>query len=88
MTVKKAIEICDYLIAVHLKNSAGIRELIKDWTSDTKGLGTEIAQVHECVAAALELLKAQLVPKCKHPKKMRDGKKGERYCMKCNMDLD
>lgn len=89
MTVANAIEICDILIESHLKNSKGIRELAKDWEADSpKKMAITIAEVHEDVAKCILLIKENIQPNCKHPKKMRDGKKGERYCMACNMDMD
>ena len=89
MTVKRAIEICDYLVKAHLKNSAGIRDLVKDWKTDTQGLAIKIAEVHEDVAECIFLIKKNLIPDCKHPKKMRDeAADGQVYCMNCNTDLD
>ena len=89
MTILKAIKICDYLIESHIRNSSGIREKVKDWKEDnTKGLGIAIADCHEDVAKCILEIKKNIQPNCKHPKKMRDGKKGQRYCMKCNLDFD
>lgn len=88
MTVAKAIKICNFLIESHLKNSKRMRELVKDWIDTPKGLAITIAEVHEDVAKCLLLIKNNIEPKCKHPKKMRDGKKGQRYCMNCNLDMD
>jgi len=88
--IKIAIDITNILMEAHLKNSQGIRDLVKDWTSDTKGLGIAIASVHEDVAKCLFVIKKYLEegPKCKHPKKMRDKCEGQLYCMQCNEDLD
>jgi len=88
MTYKKAIKMLDMLIEAHLKNSKGLRELIQDWKSNTQGLGEGIASIHEDVAACLVLIKKEIIPNCKHPKNMRDGKPGHRYCMNCNWDMD
>ena len=35
----------------------------------------------------LKLIKKEIVPNCKHPKKMHDICNGQKYCMDCNMDL-
>jgi len=36
----------------------------------------------------LEIVKRELIPNCKHPKKMRDKTTdGQVYCMNCNFDL-
>ncbi|HET6457665.1 MAG TPA: hypothetical protein VFG24_02155 [Nitrosopumilaceae archaeon] len=35
----------------------------------------------------LKILRKEIAPNCKHPKKMHDTCKGQKYCMNCNMDL-
>ncbi len=85
-----AVEITEGLMQAHLKNSKGIKNLVKDWTSDTKNLGITIAEVHDDVAKCLFVIKKLLEekPKCKHPKKMRDrSPDGQWYCMNCNEDI-
>ena len=89
--VRTAIKIIDYLIESHIRNSNGIRDLVRDWGDNgQKNLGISIASVHEDVAKALLVAKKYLEekPNCKHPKKMQDTCKGKRYCMNCNKDLD
>lgn len=89
--IKTAIKITDYLIEAHIRNSNGIRDLVKGWNNDgQKSLGISIASVHEDVAKALLVVKKILEekPNCKHPKKMQDTCKGQKYCMDCNEDLD
>jgi len=89
--IKTAISITDGLIHAHLKNSSGIKNLIKDWTSDSKDLGITIAEVNETVAECLYEIKKLLEekPKCKHPKKMRDkSSDGQWHCMKCNENIE
>ncbi len=88
--IQIAIEITDELIKAHLKNSQGIRDLVNNWSSDTKGLGIAIASTHEDVAKCLFVIKKYLEekPKCRHPKKMQDKCEGQLYCMQCNTDLD
>jgi hypothetical protein len=88
--IKTAIAITDRLIKAHLKNSSGLKNLVKDWTSDPKGLGISIAEVHEDVAKCLSVIKILLEEKsnCKHPKKMRDKCGNQWYCMNCNEDID
>jgi hypothetical protein len=89
--IKTAIEITEILMHAHLKNSSGIKNLVKDWTSDSKDLGITIAEVHEDVAKCLFTIKKLLEekPKCKHPKKMKDrSPDGQWYCMNCNEDIE
>ena len=89
MTVKNAIKLCDYLIERYTKHAKGIRENVKYDSSDNiKDLALTISSTVEDIAKCIGAIKAEIVPKCKHPKKMRDGKPGHRYCMKCNMDMD
>ena len=88
MTVKKAIGILDWWIN-YKKQS--MEELLKKWNynpekpTDVEKLliettGTELYN--------LEIIRAQLIPNCKHLKKYQDKmKNGTLYCMNCNMDL-
>ena len=42
----------------------------------------------ETVISNLEKIRRELVPNCKHPKKMTDIlPDGQKYCMSCNLDL-
>ena len=63
--ITKAIKIADYLIVAHIKNADGMEELVKNWTSDSKGLGLEIASVHRDVARCIEMIKELLSEKPK-----------------------
>ena len=54
--VAKAIKIADYLVQAHLKNAKGMEELVKDWTTESKGLALEIASVHRDVASCIEMI--------------------------------
>ena len=66
--IKKAIKIADYLIEAHIRNAIGMEELVKDWTTGSKGLGLEIAAVHRDVAKCIELIKECLEVKPKRSK--------------------
>lgn len=89
MTVRKAIKLCDYLTIHYLKHAQGMRDVVKDWEpKETQSLGLTIADTIEDVSKCIGAIKSQIQPKCRHPKKMRDGKPGERYCMNCNLDMD
>ena len=88
MTVKKAIKILDWWIN-HKKQS--MEQLLKKWNYDPKNptdvekllIETTDTELHN-----LEIIKAQLVPNCSHPKKMIDTlPDGQKYCMNCNADL-
>lgn len=89
--IQIAIKVTNILIESHIRNSNGIEKLVKDWKEDSpKSLAMSIASVHDDVAKCLIFIKKLLEekPKCKHPKKMQDICKGQRYCMNCNEDLD
>ena len=63
--ITKAIKIADYLIDIHIKNANGMEELVKNWNTDSKELGLEIASVHRDVAKCIELIKELLSEKPK-----------------------
>lgn len=89
MTVKKAIEILDWWIN-HKKQS--MEQLRQEWNFDDYDKATGIAQIllesDRVTISNLEKVRTQLVPNCKHPKKMRDRlSDGQWYCMNCNLDL-
>ena len=63
--ITKAIKIADYLIDAHIRNANGMEELVKNWTTDSKGLGFEIASVHRDVAKCIVMIKELLTEKPK-----------------------
>ena len=65
--IAKAVKIADYLIVAHIKNADGMEELVKDWTTNSKGLGLEIASVHRDVAVCIYMIK-ELLTKPKEKK--------------------
>ncbi len=66
--ITKAIKIANYLIEAHIKNANGMEEMVKNWTTDSKGLGLEIASVHRDVAKCIGLIKELLAEKPKEKK--------------------
>ena len=87
MTVKKAIKILDWWID-HKKQ--GMEKFQKKWehSDDTYGLTKTLLDSDKTLITNLELIRKELVPNCKHPKKMRDRTSdGQWYCMNCNLDL-
>lgn len=62
----------------------------RSWNKDidcARELAKTIANLTQEETRVLELVKIQLLQKCKHPKKMHDMCKDQKYCMNCNMDL-
>lgn len=89
MTVKKAIKILDWWLA-HKKQ--GMEELKTKWYYQEHDDATDVAktifEMDKIIIYNLEKIRNELVPNCKHPKKMRDrAPDGQWYCMACNLDL-
>ena len=87
MTVKKAIKMVDWWIDQRKK---AIDEFKKNWyyKTEVEEVVKVMLQSDETVIYNLEKIRAELVPQCKHPKKMIDTlPNGQKYCMNCNLDL-
>jgi len=82
MTVPKALKLLDWWIA---QRENVIKKLFSDCTDSE--VMTTIHDSEKTIIANLKLIRAQLVPNCKHPKKMQDTCGGIKYCMDCNTDL-
>jgi len=82
MTVLKALKLLDWWIA---QRENVLKELFID-TKDSEVM-TIIHDSEKTIIANLKLIKHELTPKCKHPKKMQDTCGGVKYCMACNWDL-
>jgi len=68
--IPKAIKIANYLIVAHYKNADGMEELVKNWKTESKGLGLEIASVHRDVAKCIEQIVTALQPITPKEKKL------------------
>lgn len=91
MTTKKAIKILDWLIEQQTNRAEGFVDSKHSWNqgSDCIGdLAKSLADSIQNEIQVLQILRKEIVPDCKHPKKMQDvDANGNRYCMNCNMDL-
>lgn len=90
MTVKTAIQLTEWLLETNAKLRKGLLDPQMPWnTSDDtfKGLAGAIVAVYERDSKVLRVIRKELIGSCKHPKKMHDTCKGQKYCMACNMDL-
>ena len=91
MTVKKALEMLDFLIQYEKKMQDAMGDPIKSWnvgTDSIKNLAKSLSDSHQDSVRILNMIKKELVSNCKHPKKMRDRTAdGQVYCMNCNRDL-
>ena len=87
MTVKKTIKILDWWIE---QKKCGIENLKKNWDffDDSYGVTKTLLNADRTTIFNLETIRNELVPDCKHPKKMNDRTPdGQLYCMNCNLDL-
>jgi len=86
MTVNKAIKILDWWID---QKKHSMEKLKMEWDgSDDYGVTKTFLNADRISISNLETLKNELVPDCKHPKKMNDRTpNGQLYCMNCNFDL-
>ena len=87
MTVKKAIKMLDWWID---QRKQARKEFKKNWDykTEVEDVAKAMLKSEETMIYNLEKIRAELVPKCKHPKKMIDTlPDGQKYYMNCNLDL-
>lgn len=90
MTVKKATKILSWMLDNKTKTVKEFYEpeILKAKSDLGADLYRTLLQATETDIHNLQAVKEQLVPNCKHPKKMRDRTPdGQWYCMACNLDL-
>ncbi len=81
MTVPKALKLINWWIA---QRENILKEVLNFNDSE---ITTIIHNSEKTIISNLKLIRGELVPKCKHPKKMQDTCNGQKYCMACNWDL-
>ena len=90
MTVKQAIKILSWILDNKTKTVKEFYEpeLLRARSDLCTDLYRTLLKATETDIYNLQVVKEQLVPNCKHPKKMRDRDPDNQwYCMECNMDL-
>lgn len=91
MVSKKAVEILDFLIDYETKMHTAMSDPSKSWNIGNDSIGKlakTLSDCHKDNIRVLNIIKKELVPNCKHPKKMRDKTpNGQWYCTNCNMDI-
>ncbi len=91
MTIKKAIKILDWLIEQETSRAEGLIDPKHSWNQGfdcMRDLSKSLSDSIKNQVTILQILKKELVPKCSHPKEMRDvDSDGNLYCMDCNWDL-
>lgn len=59
-----------------------------DYKTEVEEVAKTMVRSDETIIYNLEKIRGELVPICKHSKKMIDTlPNGEKYCMSCNLDL-
>lgn len=84
MTVKKALKLLDWWIERRENSLKKLQETII--FSDTE-ITKVLVDSDKMIIHNLKQIKKEIIPNCKHPKKMQDNCAGVKYCMSCNMDL-
>jgi len=91
MTTQKAVKIIDYTIQMKIEQKEGYIDPKKSWNYgevNFSGITLHLARIIDDDVKILKFICAQIMPKCKHPKKMRDRDgNGDWYCMNCNQNL-
>jgi len=69
-----------------------MKKLKAEWNyqeyDEATGVAKTIFEMDRIIISNLGKIRQELVPNCKHPKKMRDRTPdGQWYCMDCNLDL-
>lgn len=88
MTTKKAVRIVDGFLENRTKHIAELQRPENNWGHGiaAEAVAQDIARMtHEI--GVFKILRKEIAPNCKHPKKMHDTSNGQKYCMNCNMDL-
>ena len=88
MTTKNAVEIVEMLLDTKTRFKANLERPENNWGTDVVGrfVQGEIRNLANEIGW-LQLLKKEIAPLCKHPKRMQDICRDQKYCMNCNMDL-
>ena len=77
-------------ISRHWGKAKVMKNFKEQWrdSDDTYGVEKALLESDLRIIENLELIRKELVPNCKRPKKMRDKTAdGQWYCMNCNSDL-
>ena len=69
LQILKAKKIAEELMIVCYKSADGMDELVKDWNTNSKGLGLEISKVHRDFADCLQVISDCLDENSKKRKK-------------------
>jgi len=93
LTLAKAYKLVKYAIKQKEETKQGLLDPKKPWNQGSemsKELASGLADFLENDIVWLNVLIKQLppLPKCNHPKELRDKYEGKIYCMGCNENLE
>lgn len=93
MTLLKAYKLVKLAIENKKEKKEGLLNPAQSWNQNsdsTKEFAKGLAEIIDNDIEWLKSIRKQLppLPKCKHPKYLRDKCKGKVYCMGCNQDLE
>ena len=93
MTLSKSYKLVKHAITQKEATKRGLLDPKMAWNQGaemSKDLANGLAEYLENDIVWLKVLLKQLppLPKCKHPKELRDRCDGKWYCMGCNEDLE
>ena len=84
MTVPKALKILDWWIE---RRENSLKKLQETIIFSDGEITKVLVNSDKMIIHNLKLIKKEIIPNCKHPKKMHDICDGQKYCMQCNWDL-
>lgn len=93
MTLLKAYKLVKLAVKDKEKKKKGLLNPAQPWNKgdiSTMEFAKGLTEVIDNDIKWLKAIRKQLppMPKCKHPKELRDKCDGKLYCMGCNQDLD
>jgi hypothetical protein len=90
MTVKKALQLTEWFLERNAELQKGHIDPEQPWREEddiARKMTSVLAEMIEQDSKVIRAIRKELIGSCKHPKKMHDVCKGQKYCMACNMDL-
>ena len=88
MTSKKTVQIVDMFLEKKTNLKQDLSKPENNWGNNIVSnlIQIELTSLTNEIGW-LKILKMEIAPNCKHPTKMHDMCKDQKYCMNCNMDL-
>lgn len=90
MTIKKALQLTEWFLERNVEFHKGLLDPEQPWrkaNDAARKMTSVLAEMIERDSKVLRAIRKELTGNCKHPKRMHDMCRGQKYCMNCNMDL-